>query len=390
MKNGLALPNYPPPASNGYGSNQKCTYVDEVEYTEKCEEYLDQICYTTYDELCDDIYDQTCRAIVAKNQVRKCFNVTETVCALKEEITYELIDAVFTVQKCSRKHERVCDTLVDLEEDKTQRDECINVPSLVCTTEERTVFEKTCHSETKFDCGSDKSTSVGYDQNSAPSGGYQAGHQPTGYDQAEPASTYGSATGYEQPPKPTSTYDNTGYSTDSYGHSNHYEVTCKKHQEKRCTTTPRTVESQSCETREEKVCDRITESIPKPVDKPHCRNEEKKVCRVEKKTQPKQVKKYAYTQVCRPLVKRICDTADDNRLVPSCIPTTRHVCRAVPSERCEDVPRSHCFSVPTTVKKEKCETIEDSYPAPAYPQPAYPPTDTHSYPPADSHTTSYQ
>ena len=100
-------------------------------------------------------------------------------------------------------------------------------------------------------------------------------------------------------------------------------------------------------------------------------------------------------QVCRPLVKRICDTADDNRLVPSCIPTTRHVCRAVPSERCEDVPRSHCFSVPTTVKKEKCETIEDSYPAPAYPapvypQPAYPPTDTHSYPPADSHTATYQ
>ena len=55
---------------------------------------LDQICYTTYDEHCDDIYDQTCRAIVAKNQVRKCFNVTETVCALKEEISYELIDAV--------------------------------------------------------------------------------------------------------------------------------------------------------------------------------------------------------------------------------------------------------------------------------------------------------
>ena len=78
------------------------------------------------------------------------------------------------------------------------------------------------------------------------------------------------------------------------------EVECKKHVEKRCTTTPRTVESQSCETREEKVCDRITERIPKPVDKPNCRNEEKKVCRVEKKTQPKQVKKYAYTQVSFP------------------------------------------------------------------------------------------
>ena len=28
--------------------------------------------------------------------------------------------------------------------------------------------------------------------------------------------------GYEQPPKPTSTYDNTGYNTDSYGHNNHH------------------------------------------------------------------------------------------------------------------------------------------------------------------------
>ena len=46
--------------------------------------------------------------------------------------------------------ERVCDTLVDLEEDKTQRDECINVPSLVCTTEERTVFEKVIFLKMKF------------------------------------------------------------------------------------------------------------------------------------------------------------------------------------------------------------------------------------------------
>ena len=48
--------------------------------------------------------------------------------------------------------ERVCDTLVDLEEDKTQRDECINVPSLVCTTEERTVFEKVIFLKMKFSC----------------------------------------------------------------------------------------------------------------------------------------------------------------------------------------------------------------------------------------------
>ena len=129
FKTVLALPNYTPPATNGYqndgyasnqndgyASNQRCTYVDEVTYTEKCEDYtgewlfiyfklkivnnvtnwrpLDQVCYTTYHEQCDDIYDQTCRAFVSKSQTRQCFNVTETICMLKEEVSYEVIDAV--------------------------------------------------------------------------------------------------------------------------------------------------------------------------------------------------------------------------------------------------------------------------------------------------------
>ena len=39
---------------------------------------------------------------------------------------------------------------MDLEEEKIQRDECINVPSLVCTTEEKTVFEKVIFISIKF------------------------------------------------------------------------------------------------------------------------------------------------------------------------------------------------------------------------------------------------
>ena len=38
--------------------------------------------------------------------------------------------------------DKVCDTIYDMEEIKKQRDECIHVPSLVCTTEEKTVHEK--------------------------------------------------------------------------------------------------------------------------------------------------------------------------------------------------------------------------------------------------------
>merc|ERR1719266_1817231 len=389
FKTVLALPNYTPPATNGYqndgyasnqndgyASNQRCTYVDEVTYTEKCEDYTDQVCYTTYHEQCDDIYDQTCRAFVSKSQTRQCFNVTETICMLKEEVSYEVIDAVFTVQKCSRAHDRVCDTVVELQESKQHRDECVNVPSLVCNTEERTVFEKTCRTETKFDCGTDKKyTGVGYDQNSATyaaSGAYdsyEARQQQSGYDRDEPA---------------TASYEKSGYNSGSYGSAQQQEVYCEKHQEKRCNTNPRTVESQTCASREEKVCERLTERIQKPYEKQNCRNVEKKVCRVEQKTQPKQVKMYSYKQVCRPMEITRCDNADDYRLVPSCVPTTRHVCRSVPSEKCEDVPRKHCFNIPTTVRKQKCETVG------SYQNDVHTATYEDSYTNDHVHTATYQ
>ena len=80
--------------------NRFCRSV--VSFSLKILNFSDNICYTTYTEHCDDIHDHTCRAVVSKNEVRKCFNVTETVCALKEEVSYEIIDAVITVQKCRR------------------------------------------------------------------------------------------------------------------------------------------------------------------------------------------------------------------------------------------------------------------------------------------------
>ena len=46
LPQGNSLPNYPNPTPNmppfppGHGSDPKCTFVDEVEYTEKCEQYI--------------------------------------------------------------------------------------------------------------------------------------------------------------------------------------------------------------------------------------------------------------------------------------------------------------------------------------------------------------
>ena len=130
------FPKYSSLDSNGYSSDYKsdpkCKYVDDIEYDEKCEPYTgefellkfslspinvkilflcfysltfcfsDKVCYTHHEEKCNEIVDKTCRPFVYKSQTRKCFNVTETVCTLKEEVTYEVIDAIFTVQKCNR------------------------------------------------------------------------------------------------------------------------------------------------------------------------------------------------------------------------------------------------------------------------------------------------
>jgi len=251
-----------------------------------------------------------------------------------------------------------------MEDSKKQREECILVPSFVCTSEEKTVHEKTCRTETKFDCDTSEITSGGY-----------------GTDAYQPTSTYGHAvqSGYNSLPLIETSYDSrkghgkAAPSTDGHGKDTvkTEEPKCKTHQETRCNTTPRQITSQSCKKSEEKVCDQITERHPKPYEKAHCRNEGKKVCRVEQKTQPKQIKKYSYKQVCSPLVKKVCDIWDDHKLVPTCVPTVRHICTHKPKEHCEDVDKQHCYKIPMKVRKEKCETTKDAYPA-------------------DPHTASYQ
>lgn len=359
LQTAFSLPNYPAATSNGYAPTPRCTYVDEVEYKEKCEDYKDKVCYTSYDEYCEDVYDQTCRSFVSKSQTRKCFNVTETVCTLKEDISYEVIDAVFTVQKCGRGSDKVCDTIYEMEDTKHQHEECILVPSLVCTTEEKTVHEKTCRTETKFDCDSaGLLTSGGYEPAyQQPSGGYEPAFQQPSYDVVPSYDARGQQSNElkQQEPSPN---DKTGQS--AYGHPNE-DTECKKHEETRCNTTPRQVTSQTCKKGEEKVCDQLTERHPKPYEKAHCRSEGKKVCRVEQKTQPKQIKRYTYKQVCSPLVKKVCDLWDDHKLVPTCVPTVRHICNHMPKEHCEDVPKKHCYKIPIHVRKEKCESTVDPY-----------------------------
>merc|ERR1712083_697144 len=130
---------------------------------------------------------------------RKCYDVTELLCSLKENVQYEEIPAVFTVQKCHNVKERVCDTVYETE--LTERDDfkCVKVVNPYCAVKEHTVYDKTCRNLVHFDC------------------------------KAQGYGTYGS-------------HDTKGYgssASEGYGNSAYApEHKCKRDYEKKCYTTP--------------------------------------------------------------------------------------------------------------------------------------------------------
>merc|ERR1712066_872537 len=146
-----------------------------------------------------------------------------------------------------------------------------------------------------------------------------------------------------------------GYASEGYGRSEYApEPKCKRDYETKCYTTPRTVSTEYCEDRKEKVCEKLTERVPIPSEKQNCHDEKKKVCELEQRSQPKQIKKYVYTKHCRPVPKTVCDNADQMYLTPSCVPKSWKKCSYYPKEKCEDIPKKHCYQVPYQIEKMHC------------------------------------
>merc|ERR1712173_25687 len=199
---------------------------------------------------------------------------------------------------------------------------------------EFTVYDNTCRTVTNFDC-----KAQGY------------GDVAAGYGEASRGSFGGGS---------QDSY--TSGSQDSYGRaSNSNQYTCKRTPETKCYSTPRTVSQEQCEDRKEKVCEKLTERVPVPSEKQNCHDEQKRVCELEQRSQPKQVKKYIYTKHCRPVPKTVCDKADQMFLQPSCVPSSRKVCSYLPEDKCENVPKQHCYKVPYQVKKMECTEISATH-----------------------------
>ena len=208
-------------------ADKKCYPTYETKFREACEDYSEKVCYTTQKESCTDLPGQKCKAIQTSKQERKCFDVNEMLCSLKENVKYEETPAVFTIQKCHKITERVCDTVYETEYTEKDDFQCITITNPSCGTKDYTVYDKTCRTVTHFDC-----KATGYADND----GYGSGN----------SNPYGDSYGSSN----TGSY---GQNDSSYGH------TCTRTPETKCYTTPRTVSSQHCEDREERVCEKSTD-----------------------------------------------------------------------------------------------------------------------------------
>ena len=94
--------------------------------------------------------------------------------------------------------ERVCDTVYTVNFHAKDDFQCINIPNPVCTTEEKTVYEKTCRTETVFDCSNledaygrraDSSVMESSDFSTSSGSGYSSGSGPSGSDYSSSGSS---------------------------------------------------------------------------------------------------------------------------------------------------------------------------------------------------------
>jgi len=309
----------------------KCETYYDYEFAEKCVDYYDKVCYTKYEEYCDDVTKDKCQGVVKTEQVRQCTNVTDLLCGLVETVKYEMATASYTVQKCHKVKERVCDTVFE-PRTKTMDDyHCINIKNYKCYNKEKTLYDKTCRHVTKYNCDS-------YPAH----GPYDAGY------------AYGKSGDYGG-----------GYEDD------YSEPECKESIETNCYETPRVVPTLECSDSIEKVCEKFPENVPYAGEKQACHDEEKRVCELEEKKQPKQIKKYVYKKQCKKVPRQICSSADVKTLKPTCHPTTYKNCYYKPKEQCEQVPKTYCYKVPKKIAKQRChKKYETSYEEPNYAEPA--------------------
>merc|ERR1712071_8389 len=271
-----------------------CHPVEKLTYVDECIPYVEKTCFTQQKELCKDVYE------------KNCTDVIELLCQLGESVQYEMVDETYTVQRCTKVSDRICDTVYDLSITTKDDFQCVDIDYQYCWDEEKIVKDRTCIFSVDFDCGKYK-----------PKDGKGA-------------------------------------------------VGCQKTPTKKCYDTPRKVSEQLCKPRTDKWCEKFTNEIPFPVEKQSCHNEAMKKCELEVRTRPKKAKQYTYTKECKPVVRQVCEDAEKKKLRPVCDKIQKNVCSYKPQEHCQEEEKKYCFKTEKKVweqvcTKERKEIIDDTF-----------------------------
>jgi len=276
------------------GNMDDCHWVEKLVYKDECVPYTEKRCYTQQREHCKDVYQKNCTAVIDEFEERECFDVKELVCQLAEVIDYEMVEETFTVQRCTRVNDRVCDTVYDL--DKTTKDDfqCVEIEHQKCWEEDKVVKDRTCVYSVDFECGKAKK------------------------------------------------------------HDGKGSVTCEKVPTKKCYDTPRKVREEVCKPKVSKYCEKFTNEFPFPVQKQNCHNEPMKKCELETRSRPKKAKKYNYVKECKEVKRQVCDDCEKKKLRPVCDKIQKNVCSYKPEETCEEEHKKYCFKSEMKLKEKVC------------------------------------
>jgi len=288
------------------GDKEDCHPVERTVYKDECVPYVEKTCFTQQKELCKDVFDKNCTAVIDEFEDRECFDVTELMCQLVENIQYEMVEETYTVQRCTRVTDRVCDTVYDLSVSTKDDFQCVDLEHQYCWDEDKVVKDRTCIFSVDFDCGKHK------DQ-------------------------------------------------DGKG-----AVKCEKVPTKKCYDTPRKVHEEYCKPRSSRYCEKFTNEFPFPVEKQNCHTEPMKRCELETRSRPKKAKQYTYFKDCKPVTRKVCDNVEKKLLKPVCDQVQRKVCSYVPEEKCEEEKKQYCFKsekiiIDKVCVGEKKDVHEDSF-----------------------------
>ena len=103
---------------DSYGDQEpSCHTEQKVLFEDKCETYTETTCYTQNKEKCEEDWLKNCTGIIQTKVDRRCFNVIELLCSLKEDILYQTLRETYQIQRCFVAKDRVCDTIFAMDTD---------------------------------------------------------------------------------------------------------------------------------------------------------------------------------------------------------------------------------------------------------------------------------